>query len=335
MNSHSAFRSALTVQIPASSANLGPGFDSLGLALGLYNRVLIAEPDPEMAPVRVHTDDAARTPSDESNISYVAARALFDFLNCDVEFRLEAWNEIPPSRGLGSSAAARVGGVMAANEWARAKGWKTATTAQLIQISSQLEGHPDNAAAAILGGLTVSGDFENGAVGLQIAVARWPRFVAWIPDAELPTADARAALPGAVSHQDAVFNLSRTAVLLASLANGDWRALPDAIDDRLHQPQRAPLIPDWNMACDAARRAGAIGTTISGSGSTLLVWLPDDAAQKRALEELRASAQKSGLQGRALALDVDIKGARVLEKAPKKSALDFDRTLIVNSAFGV
>lgn len=314
MISHPAFHPAITVQIPASSANLGPGFDSLGLALGLYNRVLIAEPEEALPLVQIHTADAARTPADEGNITYVAARALFDLLESDAQFRLEAWSEIPHGRGLGSSAAARVGGLVAANEWARAKGWRTASTAQLIALAATMEGHPDNAAAAILGGLTVSGMTEAGAVAQSLAVARWPRFVVWIPDTELATAAARAALPEAVTHHDAVFNVTRTALLLASLVNGDWSALAAAIEDRLHQPQRAALIPDWEPVNDAARRTGAIGTTISGAGSTLLLWLTDDAAQARALEELAAMAAKTGLPGRALALEVDVKGAKVLEQ---------------------
>jgi homoserine kinase len=314
MTSLSAFRSAITVQIPATSANLGPGFDSLGLALGLYNRVLIADPDDTAPLVKVHTSDAARTPSDEGNISYAAARALFDFLESDVQFRLEAWNDIPHGRGLGSSAAARVGGLVAANEWARARGWRTASNAQLIALAAAMEGHPDNAAAALLGGLTVSGITDSGAVALPLAVARWPRFVVWIPDTELATAAAREALPEAVTHHDAVFNVTHTALLLASLASGDWSALPAALDDRLHQPQRAALIPDWEPVGGVARRVGALGITISGSGSTLLLWLQDDAMQARALEELSLTTQKMGLQGRALALEVDVKGARVLQK---------------------
>lgn len=318
MTSHPAFHPAITVQIPASSANLGPGFDSLGLALGLYNRVLITDPDDTPPMVTVHTEDAGRTPSDEGNISYIAARALFDFLETDVKFQLEAWNDIPHGRGLGSSSAARVGGLVAANEWARAKGWRTATTSQLIALAAALEGHPDNAAAAVLGGLTVSAMTDGGAVALPFAVARWPRFVVWIPDAELATADARDALPEAVTHRDAVFNVTRTALLLAALASGDWGALPAALDDRLHQPQRAALIPDWEPVCGVGRRVGALGTTISGSGSTLLLWLEDEAVQARALEELKLMARTLGLNGRAMALEVDVKGARVLEPARAK-----------------
>ena len=314
----------LTVHVPATSANLGPGFDSLGLAFSFGNRVRIAAENSAFAPVTVHTSDAARVPSNKRNIIFQAAQTLFDFLGQDVAFRLEAWNEIPHSRGLGSSAAARVGGLVAANEWARAHDLKTASTAELLDLATQLEGHPDNAAAALLGGLTVSAlgesTVENDrtpsghAHSLQFPVARWPHFAVWIPEAELPTSQARAALPETVSHRDAVFNLSRTALLLSCLATGNWDALADSLQDRLHQPQRAPLIADWPIVEKAAQDAGAIGVTISGAGSTLLLWLPDENAQARSIETVREAAQKNDLNGTARAMQVDEQGARVVDE---------------------
>jgi homoserine kinase len=256
-------------------------------------------------------------PSGERNIIFVAARTLFSFLGHDVSFRLDAWNDIPHSRGLGSSSAARVGGLVAANEWARTRSWNTASSEDLLNLATELEGHPDNAAAALLGGLTVSGTVENGgrktANALQFPVARWPYFAVWIPDAELPTSQARAALPATVPHHDAVFNLSRTALLLACLAKGEWSALPDALDDRLHQPQRASLIPDWPVIERAATASGALATTISGAGSTLLLWLPDEASRTRAVDAVKVAAQENNLSGRVLALEVDERGARVVE----------------------
>jgi homoserine kinase len=305
------------VRVPATSANLGPGFDSFGLALQLYNEISISD-GAGAAAVTVHSDDASSLPAGAENIAFSSARRLLSLIGReDAEFHLEMWNEIPLSRGRGSSAAARVGAVVAANEWARAQGWQTATTQQLLDLSHELEGHPDNAAAALLGGFTVAAvpeDDANRALAIQMPVAQFPQFLVFSPDEELATKKARGVLPATVPHTDAVFNLSRAGLLLAALASGRLELLPEAMKDRLHQNQRAALLSGWNEIKAAAESAGAYGLTLSGAGSSLLVWVApgDDALLKRVETAVSAAAQAAGVNGKLRRLDVDTEGARVI-----------------------
>ena len=343
-------------RVPATSANLGPGFDTLGLAFALYNEVIVRDCDAPVGPglspshrrqaqaahdaghhVAVLSDSARHdfgsVPTDESNIAWRAAQLLLRFIgHQDAAFRMETINRIPLSRGLGSSAAARVGALVATNEWARRQGWNAASPDELLMLATELEGHPDNAAAALQGGLVASatlhaephedaepqtglgGDSFPGAVAVPLRLAGFPDFMVWIPDVELSTREARAALPDLVSRADAVFNVSRTALLLAALVGGDMEVLRHALDDRLHQPYRAPLIASYDVIRREALGAGALGVTISGAGSSILIWLaPGDmsthAATRHAIE---TAAQAHRLDGELLSLAVDHKGCVIL-----------------------
>jgi homoserine kinase len=343
-------------RVPATSANLGPGFDTLGLAFALYNEVIVRDFDSPAGPglsqehrrqaqaardaghrVAVLSDSARHdfgsVPPDESNIAWQAAQLLLRFIERDdAAFRMETINRIPLSRGLGSSSAARVGALVATNEWARRQGWNSASPAELLSLATELEGHPDNAAAALGGGLVASatlhaaphedaashtspgGDSFRGAVAVKLRMAGFPDFMVWIPDIELATKQARAALPDSVSRADAVFNVSRTALLLASLANGDMGVLRHALDDRLHQPYRAPLIASYDVMRREALGAGALGVTISGAGSSILIWLaPGDtsthAVTRHAIE---TAAHAHRLDGELLSLAVDHEGCVIL-----------------------
>lgn len=308
----------IRVRVPATSANLGPGFDSFGLAFNLYNEISISE-GPNT--VTVHSSDSGSLPAGPENIAWQAAHRLLAQLgHQDAEFSLEMWNQIPLSRGLGSSAAARVGAIVAANEWARAQGWTTASQVELLDLANELEGHPDNAAAALIGGFTVSAvsspesNATRGAWAIQMPVARFPRFLVFSPDEELATKKARGVLPETVPHKDAVFNLSRASLLLAALATGQLEAIPEAMKDRLHQNQRAALLPGWNEVSSAATGAGAYGVTLSGAGSSLLIWLaPDDAALQECVEAaVRDAATAAGVKGVLRALEVDSQGAAII-----------------------
>jgi homoserine kinase len=313
---------SLSIRVPATSANLGPGFDSLGLAFAFYNIIRISSvAQVATERVRIYTPDAAALPIDESNITYSSALRLFAYIGReDTSFQLEMWNHIPLSRGLGSSAAARVGGLVAANEWARAQGWRTASAAELITLANELEGHPDNSSAALLGGLVASalktgfdGKVTNEALAVVLPVERYPRFLVWIPDNELPTSQARAVLPTIVPHSDAVFNLSRTALLLAALSTGRWELLREALKDRLHQNQRAGLLPGWSAVERAALDEGAYGVTISGAGSSVLIWLPEnDAVVSGARRAIETAAAQAGVSGRVVSAVVDQLGATVI-----------------------
>lgn len=259
----------IQIQIPATSANLGAGFDSLGLAVGLYNRV-------EMEPwdgVQIEVLDGAPIPTDQHNLVYKTAQYLFDICGKKLDgLRIVQENNIPMARGLGSSSACIVAGLMGANFFMG----EPLSQEDLIHMAAALEGHPDNSTPAILGG-QVTAAMENGKVYYCRQELRDDlRFVAVIPDFELKTSVARAALPREVDHKDAVYNLSRAALTAASLASGDYRNLRVSLEDRLHQPYRLNLIKGGRETLDCCRELGAYGAYLSGAGPTLMAIIPAD-----------------------------------------------------------
>ncbi len=310
----------LKVRVPASSANLGPGFDALGLALNIYNYVTV-EPAADAMDVAYISGAGSETlPTGADNIALVAMRHLLSFLGCDdLHFQLTLENEIPLSRGLGSSAAARAGALMAVNEYLKREGKRCASSHELITLATQLEGHPDNVAAALLGGLVASTKIESGneisALAVRVDVPRFPRLLVFIPDSELATSAARGVLPDAVFRADAVFNVSHTALLIAALVAGRWDALPEALHDRLHQEYRAQLMPGFTAMLRAAHQSGAYGATLSGAGPTVLAWLPPD--EKYVADEVRQTLQNAAAEhevfGRVVEVEVDLQGTVVVE----------------------
>jgi homoserine kinase len=306
----------ITIRVPATSANLGPGFDTLGLALALYNTITIRERHAGEPPVVISGEGRGLLSCDERNLAYSSARQVFQMLGVETDFALHMHNDVPLSRGLGSSATARVGGIVAANEWARQLGHRVLDCSQLLSLASKLEGHPDNAAAALLGGFVAScvegnGDAEQ-AFAVQVPVKKCPQFAVWIPDEPLPTKQARAVVPTQLSREDAVFNISRAALLVAALTTGDWDALSVALHDRIHQNQRAPLIHGYAEVTGAATEAGAIGATLSGAGSTILLWCVNESSTHAEIETaVRDVAQRNNFRGRFLWLAVDESGAAV------------------------
>ena len=266
-------------RVPASTANLGPGFDCLGLALQLYNHVSVSASSTGQHQITATGESADNLGAIESNIAFIAVQRLCKYLQVESGLlHLHLENEVPFARGLGSSSAARVGALVAANAWLENRFGKAATRDELLRLSSELEGHPDNVAAALLGGLTVSmTTAENTFAASRFEIAAWPHFVVFIPDTHLETKTARAVLPQQVSRADAIFNLSATALLLATLQNGEWKQLSIALQDRLHQTQRAALIPAFGVLHLALQNEEhCLGVTISGAGPTVLVWLHPD-----------------------------------------------------------
>ncbi|MBI4253728.1 MAG: homoserine kinase, partial [Candidatus Rokubacteria bacterium] len=216
---------------------------------------------------------------------------------------LRCVNRVPTARGLGSSAAAWVGGLVAGNALLGAPLSKDA----LLALAARAEGHPDNVAAALLGGLTVSCAAGDAVTAIALPVPAALRWVALIPEVTSATAEARAVLPASVPRADAVFNVQRVALLLASLQAGRPAALAVALEDRLHQPYRLRLFPWLTAVAAAARAAGALGCVLSGAGpSALAVTAGDAAPVARAME---AALQRAGLGGTARAFDVDTTGA--------------------------
>jgi homoserine kinase len=291
------------VRVPATSANLGPGFDALGLALALYNDVTATEAD-EVA-VTVEGEGSARLPRTGDNVVARGVRQAYQAAGRPFKgVALTCVNRVPTARGLGSSAAAWVGGLVAGNALLGGPLSREA----LLTLAARAEGHPDNVAAALLGGLTVScalGDGRISAVSLPVPGA--VRWVALVPEMTSATAEARSVLPASVPRADAVFNVQRVSLLLAGLQAGRLDVLDAALDDRLHQPYRLRLFPWMPAVADAARAAGALGCVLSGAGPSLLAAVRDDAeVVARSMEGALAAA---GVRGRAWAFAVDTEGA--------------------------
>lgn len=292
----------LRVRVPASSANLGPGFDALGLALALYNDVTLEESD--RVAVSIEGEGAAHLDTGPGNVVVRAVRMTFAAAGCAFRgARIHCVNRIPLRRGLGSSAAAWVSGLVGANALLGDPIERDA----LLGLAGRAEGHTDNVAAALLGGLTVSCPVGERVTGVTLPVPPDVRWVVLVPEAESSTREARAVLPASVSRADAVFNVQRASLLLASLVAGRPDLLEIAMHDRLHQPYRARLFPWMEGVAAAARAAGALGCVLSGAGPSMLAAVggaPDPVA--RAMED---ALQGAGLRGKALVLDVDVAGA--------------------------
>lgn len=294
---------SVRVRVPATSANLGSGFDALGLALALYNEVTAQESDG--VTVHVEGEGAGRLPPNQHNVVARGVQMAYEaagraFKGC----ALTCLNRIPAARGLGSSAAAWVGGLVAGN----ALLGDPLSRPALLAMAARAEGHPDNVAAALYGGLTVSCARPDGritAVALPVpAAVRW---VVLVPTVTSATAEARAVLPASVPRSDAVFNVQRVALLLAGLQTGRLDVLDVALDDRLHQPYRLRLFPWMPAVVDAARRAGALGCVLSGAGPSLLAAVGDDAEPvARAME---TALRAAGIEGTARTFAVDTEGA--------------------------
>jgi homoserine kinase len=291
------------VRVPATSANLGPGFDALGLALALYNEVTLE--DAGAVAVTVEGEGRDRLEGGAQNI--VARGVALGFEAAGRRFhgaRLHCVNRIPLSRGLGSSAAAWVGGLLGAN----ALMGEPLDRDALVAVAARAEGHPDNVAAAVLGGLTVSCADGARVTAVSLAVPREIEWVVLLPEAESSTREARAVLPESVPRADAVFNVQRVSLLLAALASGRVDLLDLAMQDRLHQPYRRRLFPWMDAVATAGRRAGALGCVLSGAGPAMLAAVRGGGGDgvARAMEQALRSA---GIEGRALNLPVDATGA--------------------------
>jgi homoserine kinase len=257
------------VRVPASSANLGPGFDVLGLALGVYLRCTL-RPSAGGLMIVASGSEANGIPQDAGNLIWkmftVAAGP-----SAGNNFELSIENDIPLGRGMGSSAAAVVAGLALAGAY---RGKEVATPAgrqELIEQATKFEGHPDNAAAAVLGGFVVSGQTDDGKViSLPCAAPDNIETLLVIPDFQLSTQAARAALPNQYSRKDAVFNLQRVGLLLAALQNGRNDLLGEAMRDRIHQPYRAPLVPGFAEILSLKNVTGLLATALSGAGPSVL-----------------------------------------------------------------
>lgn len=318
----------LRIRVPATSANLGPGFDALGIALAMYNDFRFADGD-DLAGADLRmagADLRIRGCPDEftgpDNLFAEAYRAALDELGLPWRgLSLGIGTRVPLARGLGSSATLLVAGVAAAAaRRAELSGEDPAAVDRsfILDLAARMEGHPDNVAPAIHGGFCAAIMAEPAGGGLarttvcRAALGEDIVFHALIPPFELPTKEARAALPATVSLRDAAFNAGRAAMTACAFATGNYELLADACEDRLHQPWRAPLIPGYGEISGACRGAGALGVWLSGAGPTIL------APTRRGDESLRFGQAIDPLLRRQgagawerLVLDPDNEGVRI------------------------
>jgi homoserine kinase len=292
------------VRVPATTANLGPGFDCLGLALELHNRVEMATAGDGLQ-IAIQGEGADHLPTDESNLVYQAAARLFRHVGTAPDgLRIRLTNEIPLMSGLGSSSAAIVGGLLAANALLD----NPLSPGEVLALAVEVEGHPDNVAPALLGGLTVVASDESGPIYRRLAVPSM-RVILAVPDLAVPTVQARAALPQQVPLADAVYNIGRAALVVQALTSGDFDLLARVMDDRLHQPYRAHLVPGLAHVFDAAREAGAAGVALSGAGPSVVAFASEQhAAIAQAMQE---AFSRHGLTARTLIVPVSQAGAEV------------------------
>lgn len=294
----------IKVRVPATSANLGPGFDSLGLALDIYNTYRIEEIDEGLV-----IEGCESKYANEDNLTYQAIMKCFEkvgYKSRGIKIVIES--DVPVARGLGSSATCIVGGLVAANEISG----NTLNDDELLDIATEMEGHPDNVAPALLGGMVVSVyEDKNKVYYSKINVASGIKFLALIPNFELPTKKSRSILPKVIPHSDAVFNVARVALMVSALQNGEFDLLKVAGQDKLHQHYRGTLIEGYEEILNASREFGAKSVFLSGAGPTILVVVDED--DKKIKENLKTFLNNLEDKWEIKELKIDQGGARTRE----------------------
>lgn len=294
----------MKIKVPATSANIGSGFDALGIALTMYNEIEIDESDV----LEITSLDAVEVPITAENLIFQSACRLYN--ECGKPepkgMKILQTNVVPMARGLGSSSTCVAAGLLGANELLG----NPVSKEDLVNIACSIEGHPDNTTPALLGGLT-SAAVENGRVyAVTLHVADKFRFAAFIPDFELKTSVARGVLPESVSRADAVYNLSRSALMAGSLATGNVENLRIAVQDKIHQPYRLGLIPGASSIFDLSYECGSLATYISGAGPTIMsiISRSNEDFERLISEQL---VQRGLENWRIVILDVDSRGAYI------------------------
>jgi len=293
----------LRIRVPATTANLGPGFDCLGLALDWWN-TLDVETIPRGLAIECWGAYEVEVPRDASNLVIRAMRATFRRARQKMPaVRVKMRVEIPIGRGLGSSAAAIVGGVVAANALLGGRMKMPA----LLELAAEIEGHPDNVAPALLGGLVVAVQDGKELIAARVHVPRELQCVVFVPNAALATKKARGILPKRIPRADAIYNVGRAALWLAAVESRNWEWLDAATRDRLHQPYRAQLVHGMDELFDAARNAGACGVALSGAGPSVIAFAERGA--DRIARAMNRAAKRIALKGAARVVAVSARGA--------------------------
>lgn len=294
------------IQIPATSANMGPGFDSIGIAVSLYNHIWVEE-IAEGLQIEVKRRQPIPIPTDETNLIYQTMRFFYEKKGLEMPgVHLIQEDFIPMVRGLGSSAACIVGGLFAANALAG----NICSRDELAQMAAQLEGHPDNSNPAIFGSMVVGALDEKEMKYVRLELPKDLVFAIMVPDFPVSTEKARAVLPESYSRGDVVFNASRAALLVASMLTGKYENFDMVMEDRVHQPYRAALIPNMEAIFAHAKEYGAAASYLSGAGSTLMAMVKrEDAADFR--EKMAAYLRTLPHNWELTVLEPDMAGVRI------------------------
>ena len=310
----------VSVKVPASSANIGPGFDCLGIALPIYNTVTIEETVLPGTGIEINMMAEEETidemvfeniPKDENNIVYKAVELLYNSIGqVPSELKINIESQIPIARGLGSSSSVIVGGLIAANKLLG----NPADEAALLAIATEVEGHPDNVAPAIIGGFVLSNQEDDGSI--SYCKFNWPEewdLTVCVPDFELSTSIARSVLPKEVPMQDAVFNAKHLGMLVHAVNTKDAKLMKQALQDRLHQQYREKLVPGMKEIMEAFKHEdGILGCVLSGAGPTILV-----ISYKYDLDKIKSTVvdiwANQNIKADVRTLKVEEKGAEVLD----------------------
>jgi len=295
------------VKVPASTANLGPGFDTLGMALSLY--AWIEMKAAAQTVIELHGDGMEGIPQDKSNLIYKVAQLVFHEAGVELpELHIAMYSDIPLTRGLGSSASAIVGALVAANALIGG----ILSNDRLFQLATELEGHPDNVGASLFGGIVVAS--WDGQRAEKVRITPHPKLqtLVAIPAFQLSTEKARHALPQEIAMKDAVFNVGNSSLLVAALATGQLELITHAMRDKLHQPYRAALIPGMSEILERAVEHGALGAALSGAGPTLLAFVEAGSSRKLELEQfLIETLRGHGIEATTLWLQPDLAGPEI------------------------
>lgn len=300
---------SIRVRVPGTSANCGPGFDTIGIACTIYNELELKLKQKPGLNIEISGEGAANIPRDARNIVWRSIQHLLrkahkdkEYLGADIIMK----NEVPLSRGLGSSAAAIVAGLKAANILVG----NLFSRREILQMATDIEGHPDNVAPAIFGGFTITVMHDRHPECFSFIPKLPLKLVVAVPEFPLSTRMARSVLPEQVPLKDAIFNVSRASLLVASLCRGNTHFLQHAFEDALHQPYRAKLIPGMYDVIKAAKGAGALGASMSGAGPCLIAFTLENA--QKVGEAMTGVFKTNDIDARYLLLDIDTRGVSIL-----------------------
>lgn len=295
------------IRVPATTANLGPGFDCLGLALDLWNDLEV-EATGDTLSITVEGEGANKIPLDSSNTIYNTMQLFAERYHKTLPkgIKLHCRNRIPVGSGLGSSSAAIISGILAASVILDIP----QNTIEHLDCAAQIEGHPDNVGPCLLGGLVAAILSDQKVIARKLEVALLSLLIV-VPEYHFPTVTSRAALPTNLPRQDAIFNLGRLALLIHAMSRGDLDLLASAMQDKLHQPYRIPAIPGAEEAISAAIQNGAAAVAVSGAGPSLLIVLHSDAERAKVGQAVSDAYKAAGLKSRVFTPNIALSGASI------------------------